>query len=418
LQVAEVIAVQILMDRWGAEARGAFSIVGRLLDLIPTVFGNASVESRPVQALRTYEQMVAVVRGTDNPVILYLVSQIGCPLAYELATKGFGLEAANLLTSTVHPLFEVVWGGKSLHTQRVAREGHWLLGVDDNKSASEFPFVRLALDLGALTGGRSWKSHYRYRIRAVRDVSEASAAYADKIIDSPLSARRNLIKPAIAAFEEAIRGLEALAERTIDESEARFALALALAALACLYNVQPNSGDATTESVIKPLLRSQDLLYDVRVKRSEELKDLTRVLLAEGFNRRKEGDPEENVNEVLVHTDSVDLTKRKYPYHWALTKLLRGIAYRKRQETKDFSGGIPDDFQLMLDFTATSHFFKEASGIFEEDKYPLEHATLLLENALAGVTVASSAPDDVKENFILQLLKAEEIITPVSHPSE
>src|SRR6516162_716068 len=109
LQVAEVIAVQILMDRWGAEARGAFSIVGRLLDLIPTVFGNASVESRPVQALRTYEQMVAVVRGTDNPVILYLVSQIGCPLAYELATKGFGLEAANLLTSTVHPLFEVVW---------------------------------------------------------------------------------------------------------------------------------------------------------------------------------------------------------------------------------------------------------------------------------------------------------------------
>ncbi|HKA43587.1 MAG TPA: hypothetical protein VKF40_16525 [Burkholderiales bacterium] len=201
--------------------------------------------------------------------------------------------------------------------------------------------------------------------------------------------------------------------------------AQALTALACFHMARPGPEKAQDlERALDYLRRALSALYSGLLSDSasglddETVKDRTRVLLADVFLRRLRGDPEENANEILVHTDSLELQKETDPYYWALGKYLRGIAYQLRQETKLSAGAKSDKFMPFFDARAAVDFLKESLDVFTKETYPFERAAALLGwSAAIGPLVTADAPGDFKLQFAYQLAASEEIFTPLTHPA-
>jgi CHAT domain-containing protein/tetratricopeptide (TPR) repeat protein len=431
--LAELIAAGVLVQALRDRVDDRLQVIDRVVNTVPRAFGVGSDLPQHIRAVEIYRRMAAVAIGSDHPVFPYLVSEVGRPLAWDLATAGHRAEAFVVLEQILPPLNLKVWKPDSYQVRTAEHEARWLRSEGADDVALRHDLERLAYDLGVVTRSAASNTLTAPGLVATREALQKALGHADQIIQAPVLQRVTHIDPAIEAFAAVLRAVEPPARDgcVLDKAEGAndrqrtMLLAQALTALACLHMARPGPEKAQDlERALDYLRRALSALYACLLSGSvsgpddETVKDRTRVLLADVFLRRLHGDPEENVNEILVHTDSLELTKETDPYYWALGKYLRAIAYQQRQETKVAAGAKSDKFMPMLDVMAAVDFLKGSLDVFTKEAYPFEWAAAVLGwSAAIGPAVTADAPLDFKLQFATQLAASEEVFTPLTYPA-
>jgi CHAT domain-containing protein/tetratricopeptide (TPR) repeat protein len=157
--------------------------------------------------------------------------------------------------------------------------------------------------------------------------------------------------------------------------------------------------------------------YGEASRTTKLFRDRVHVILADFYRQRVSGDPEDNLNDILVYTDSLDLEPHDAPYHWGLGKLLRGFAYARRQEWKNAGEPAGQTAGPMMDVDSAIYFFQASLETLKHDAYPWEwaHALLYWSDAIVSILPAG-IEQTMAEGMTMQLRSAEEILTPLVAP--
>ena len=412
--LTELIAASVLVETLKDLAHERLAVIDRIVNTVPRPFG---IGNQPQQreSVEIYRRMVKVALDSNHPVLTYLVSEVGRPFALELASAGFRVDAVDVLTNVLPPLQLKVWEPNSYETEMTALEAHWLAGTGAEDIQLRRELERLAYDLEIATRD-GVPAKVSSDLQAARSAFKDALLLVDQIVQAPVFERALKITEAIGSFEAVLRELD-LSKDNQSEQQAKL-LVPTFTALACLYMARPQPGKAEhLEQALDYLNKALKILYSDHSSDDENDIDIDRrrVLLADLYSRRVHGDPEENVNQILVHTDTIDLEKETDAYYWALGKYLRGAAFQMRQETKLYSGAKPDQFMPVFDVQAAIDFFKEALEVFTPDDFPYEWSSTLLRWVAVIEPIFTAGVPDFKQQMDQQLFASEEVFTPVTH---
>ena len=411
--LTELIAASALVETLKDLAHERLAVIDRIVNTVPRPFG-ISNQPQQKESVEIYRRMVEIAIDSDHPLLPYLVTEVGRPFALELASAGLRADAVDVLTNILPPLQLKVWEPDSYQTEMVALEARWLAGTGAEDIQLRRELERLAYDLEAATRD-GVPAKVSSDLRAARSAFKDALLLVDQIVQAPVLERAPQITGVIDSFAAVLREFD-LSKHSQSKKRAKL-LVPTFTALACLHMARPQPGKAEhLEQALDYLNKALEILYSDPSFGDENAVDRTRVLLADVYSRRVHGDPEENVNQILVHTDSLDLEKETDAYYWALGKYLRGIGYQMRQETKLYSGAKPDQFTPVFDVQAATHFFQEALEVFTPDDFPYEwSSTLLRWSAVIEPMLTAEFPDEVRQQLDQQLLASEEVFTPLTH---
>lgn len=460
LLLAEMLAARVLVqverDRGGNKGLSVASI---LSDTIPSAFKVEEHLPAHVRSVLVYRHMVQIALGSSHNLLPYLVSEAGRPLALELAAGDVTEQAAEVLHILL-PLLIQVWAPDAYQVECTMREVAWLAPGGMDQFGRLHALERLGRDLISVTWSNDRATDGPPNLRAAWEAYRGALRHAQRIIEVSASERDSLVEEGIETFEAVVRELDkalAAENQPVEHAGAVMAVRIStLSALAGLYFARNDDEGRDLERARESLIQAMDVLHSdssraeipdvvadsgmplkAILKRAEKFVkdvfkprpvaasdyilavDIIRVRLAEVFSMRLHGDMEENMNEILVHTDSLDIEKENEPYYWALGKYLRGLAYGNRQETKSFVGAKPaESFERNFDMNAASHFFRDVLDVFTESQFPWEWALTVLQYSIALTPrLDDNVPTEAKLGLAAQLWEAEKILSPVSHPS-
>ncbi len=439
-------AVAVLVGILEEDRAETFSVSALVGGVAPNAFRDATDTHATLTAVEIYRRMVKVARETKKGVIRYLVSEIGRPLAIEIARDDRS-GAAALLKDVLLPLNREVWDDDALQIKIVEREARWL-GWPEPDAQRKRVLDRLVFDLKVIIADINTiskhgefnviKSRVGWGLFGKSKREQATPGVGPVLLQRTREIVTKLAAVPIPQLESSIEGAISTLETSINElgfpgidtwiiksgvepkKAGNEALLPAFRALACLHASRASRDiQICQDRAIQYLNAFLNVYYSSDEIITEESKDIARVQLAELFGNRIGGEREDNANEILVHTDSLELSESKEPYYWAIGKLYRGVARLTRQELKLHSGAVANTFWEQMDSQVAQRDFYSALGVFKDDRYVWDRR--LTEVHLARCLTAHIPADTKiahKLTMVDMLMVAEDTFTPAAYPEQ
>jgi hypothetical protein len=418
--LAELLAIKVLVSLEKDHTGEELFVIDDLAGFAESPFGLSAGLPAPQNVVEIYRNMVIVSMDSSHPVRSYLVAEIGKPLADQLAYAGFK-EAAAEVVAIMMPLLDQVWGADSEKVAYIKAESDWR----EKAGSEDLEFYQFLLQCRIFI---QVLVPYNIVLQEVPVyLSEAHALFNKgldnnkKIANPGETSLVSTMTEAVNLFTETIIELNKQDDISPPVGASELMRLYSNAFLGCLYLTFPGEKNRQyVEDAILFLEEALDVFYHGGSVRSDDIRmvaDRIRVLLAYAYYLRTQGDPEENVDQILVHTDSIELEKNDDPYLWALNKWMRAMGYYLRKQTKVFTGAKTDGFSSMLDFSAALGFLDEALDVFKEDDFPFEWATNLLTWVLIfGEILSAETSQDARRVLAQNIRVAEFYFTPENDP--
>jgi CHAT domain-containing protein/tetratricopeptide (TPR) repeat protein len=421
--LSELLAVKAILDTVSDHPEESLFVVDILIGFVDRPFGldqqPGSQEKAAEKALEIYRKMVIAGLSSTNPVRGYLVSEIGQPLIQQLAYSGYSKAAAQAVEIQM-PLLEKVWGAHSDRTILAKTEANWR----ENAGAEDIErlqfLVQCSIFLEALVPYKIDLGKIPKELSAAYELFEKGLKKIKKIIEQKYDSLISVITKTAYLFSDVVQSIRENAPKKKPET-AELMLFYSNAFLGCIHLTAP--GDEKRQYIEDAILFFKEALtiyYRSSFKKTGDIVPVhhrIRVLLAYAYSFRTQGNLEENTEQMLVHTDDVDLTK-KDAYLWALNKSTRALAFALKRDTKVFAGARADFSSMEVDYSASLIFIDEALSVFNKEDYPFEWASSVLTAILInGETLSEATSNDAKHIQAANIQAVEPYFTPKSHPS-